>query len=323
MARGDEDELSPTTIILNSLRAKGLPPNAENIRRAVAQMGRQPDEAGPDPVAGLRVQRTDDNVGQGGGSVAGKVEGGGQSGNAGDTKAPTGPAEPRNYENIGGGSDNSGSKTTSAQPSNSMNLGGAIAAGAGIPLAFDWLTNRGGGLGAEATEPWNVPLRGPIDVSPDALPGARVNPALAGPGGPQLGAPSLQLGGPTPQIAGPDAAQSPMEMAMQKALAPPAGVPQLGGPGEAPAIRLPDQTSGPTIPLPPPEPPASVGGGAAGRPTVTIETNPQLSGRPSPINPQITSPGAPEMTLRPTPKLSGRPPPIDFRNIGKLGRYIR
>jgi len=307
--RGDEDPLSPTTMIFKAIQAQGKPLNAANKRAYMQQLRSSPHTEGQPDIESdgntLTVQRDDSK-----GSVANKVEGQGQRGNAGDTER-TGPAEPRNYENIGGGSSNTGgSPSTSAQPSN---LGAAILGGGAGMYAADWLANRGNT--GERTEPWNVPLRPVQDVD---------NPAIGGPGG-------------TPQVSGPDMGLlppqgnvSPMEAAMQKALAP-AGAPVLGagdtvpqlGLTPRPPIPMPDETSGPTIAMPPPEPPASAGGAALGRPSVTIETMPQLSGRPPPFAPGITTPGNAGVTIQPVPKLSGRPPPIDFGTVRGLTRLVR
>jgi len=50
----DTDELSPTALILKQLDRQGVPRTAANIRRAVQANAREGGASGPDPVAGLR-----------------------------------------------------------------------------------------------------------------------------------------------------------------------------------------------------------------------------------------------------------------------------
>jgi len=323
--RGDEDPSSPTTIIFRNMQAAGIPLNAGNIRTYMQKLRMSPegppgqfDMGARDPASGnmesLRVQRDggSDEVGKGGGSVANKVEGQGQTGNAGNSQGGTGPAEPRSYENIGDGVNET--KTTSAQPSSNFNLGSAIAAGLGAGGALGARYLFGGGASpadAEFVGNAGMPSTGRVmDVNGTTL-GGPDGGMLPGPQPVDLG--STGAGGISPNV-------SPMEMAMQRAMQGPGGL-QLGAPPPQPPIQLPDQTSGPPIAMPPPEAPASVGGAVSQpqlRPSVTIDTSPQLSGRPPPFVPGTQVPGQPSFTFQPQPKLSGAPSPIDvIRGIAR------
>jgi hypothetical protein len=324
--RGDEDPLSPTTMVFKYLQSKGLQPNAQNVRAAVMQMGRQPDEAGPDPIPGLRVERQDNqsDASSRGGSVANKVEPQGNQGNAGSTGSAGGRDDTSN---------GTSSKTTSAQPSDNVGQGGPVdplSGSGGVGPLLGGIIATGLPLGAVGYGAYKALTGGGMAAGGGGAPTVDIAGALP--------APPLQLGGPPspPEapmavpgstIPMPDQSVSPMEAAMQKAIAPPGSPLQLGySGGNAPPIALPDQSSGPAIPMPPPDRPASVGGAAATpqpRPSVTIDTNPQLSGGPSPINPQMIRPGQPGVTIQTNPRLSGRPPPIEFGNLRGLGRFIR
>jgi len=325
MARGDEDELSPTTIILNSLRAKGLPPNAENIRRAVAQMGRQPDEAGPDPVAGLRVQRTDDNVDQGGGSVAGKVEGGGQSGNAGNAqRLPTPPVPPQG----GPSGADSGSKTTSAQPAPATsyppadslmgadldpNIGTAILGGAGLGGLGYGLYRAGQGRGtpgvggAPNMDVGGQEFMGNMPMSATGrvmdVPGT----TLSGPGSRgSIGVDLNAAPGAEPALTGPGMGPTNLEMQMQKALMSGGGAPELG--------------SGAPIDIPPyvSDPSSIINAGRNLPPGVTdIDAARAGGGTDFTRNPVQERVGVPEVPFR----NAGPTPYIDFPS--RVGRAVR
>jgi len=335
MAQGDEDAASPTTIILNRIKAQGLVPNADNIRRTVMAM-RQSGETVTDPGSKdtLRLQGVDDDTR---GSVAGKVEPQGNQGNAGNVDTRSGDQRTAARQPPG---DDGGSPNTSAQPTQSTpgstttpglpsmpgdddyslgrsGLGGIILGG--LPAAYAaYKGMTGGGLAAGGGGAPTVDIAGALPPPPLRL------------GGPPA-APEAPTAAPGSVIPMGDQSVSPMESAMQKAIGGPQSPLLLGAPPPAAPIALPDQSSGPAIPMPPPEAPSSVGGAAArpqGRPTVTIDTSPQLSGRPPPFNPIVRAPmPQPNMTIQTNPQLSGRPPPIEFGNYGKvlsnLGRFIR
>lgn len=277
--RGDEDPASPTTIIFKQMQAAGIPLNAGNIQRFVASLGRQPNEAGPDigsagpPDRNLQVQRTDGD--SNGKSVAGKIEGGTSSQpSKGAQSLPD--REPSRPPGVG-------SPDTSSQPTSTAQAGipGDPMTG-GLPPGY-----QAGDAGGDSSWPLSGGL-GKAGLGAAILAGAQAVPGMLGrlfPGvGSGLGTaipadPSLALAGPAavPQLTDqsairmPDATSgptislgqaappgqdiSPMESAMQKAIAP-QEMPQLGGPpsrlalpapGERPPIPLPDATSGPTI----------------------------------------------------------------------------
>jgi len=247
-------DLSPTTLILNQLKAKGVPLNAANVRRAVMENARNSNEAGPDPVAGLRnmepiASAGDPGVG-GGGNVAGKIEGGGRKAPARpQSRGPTAPMDRRDTS--------SGAPTTSAPPANISDLILPFGMGAGGGAAAyglnRYLNSRGGGapdaefMGNRPMDPTgrsiNVDLPGiaaPGGGAQSRLPTPTVNPgAIEGPV-PQVGglpAPEGQPGAPAP---------TDMETAMQRAIAPP-GSSEVDLGGVRPFVN-PGDVRGPGLP---------------------------------------------------------------------------
>lgn len=229
-------DLSPTTLILNQLKAKGVPLNAANVRRAVMENARNGNQAGPDPVGGLRSMEPisspgDPGVG-GSGNVAAKVEGGGGGGRRRGLPVPpvppSGPTAPMDRRDT-----SSGAPTTSAPPASLDDLTMPFAMGAGGGAAAYGLNrflNRGA-PGAEfvGNSPMD-PTGRMIDVP---LPGVTGPPGIGGANS-ALPVPDITPALPPPQqqIPGPAGASGPtdMEAAMQKAIAPPgAEEPMLGG----------------------------------------------------------------------------------------------
>jgi len=272
MAQGDEDEASPTTIILNRIKAQGLVPNADNIRRTVMAM-RQSGETITDPGSKdtLRLQGVDASAGRGGGPGVGQ----GAPSVAKTIENPTGASTSSGPQGYAGGPNppdeayTGGGKNTSAQPTQSTPGSTTTPGLPGMPGDDDYSLGRSG-LGGL--------ILGGIPVGYAAYKGMTGGGLAAGGGG----APTVDIsgaGGPVSPSGGSGTPISPMESAMLKATAPP----------------------GPIIPGVMPQ----------GTPNVTIDTSPQLSGAPSPINPQITTP-QPDISFQPQPKLSGQPPPIDF-----------
>lgn len=240
------DPLSPTTIILNRLRAQGVPITPENIRRAVTEMGRSSNQAGPDVSGDLRVAEVEDSAprgqsrssgrgnapkggpgvgqrGSGGSSVARQIEnppmvnlGGNPYGDEGpipglrDEKKTSAPPQA-----TGGGGGGGLDLTDLIGP---LAAGGAALGGAGL---FNYLDRRGrsGGQTFMGNQPMD-PSGRVIDVP---LPGIEGPPGIGGANS-ALPAPDIRaLPEPTPSLAAPTAAPPPtdMEAAMQRAIAPP------------------------------------------------------------------------------------------------------
>ena len=239
------DPLSPTTIILNRLRSQGVPITPENIRRAVTEMGRASNQAGPDVSPDLRVGLVEDSgpsVGQRG-NVAKRVEGGGRT-PAGRGRGlpippvpPGGATQPMDRRDTGGSGGDQ--PRTSAPPSSSgidlTDLIGPLAAGGaalGGAKLFDYLDSRGRGGGQ--TFMGNSPMDPTGRVIDVPLPGISGPPGIGGANS-ALPTPDIRaLPQPTPSLAGPAGAPPPatdMEAAMQRAIAPPMtpDAPMLGG----------------------------------------------------------------------------------------------
>jgi hypothetical protein len=255
-------------MVFKYLQSKGLQPNAQNVRAAVMQMGRQPDEAGPDVIPGLRVERNtaSEDVGrstpQRGASVANKVEPQGTEGNAGDPKPPGyagGPNPPDEAYTPSGGN----TKTTSAQPtSQEPSVAQRIMSGLGIgasatPPQTDVGSSGPGGVPADMSlgetgfpprmetadqtlgRAYNF-IRQPLIVDP--MTGAPIPPLSP------VGLPSLPSSPATPPIdtipnPAPAPRPSPVSAAIDKAVAPAsATLPTL------PATPTQPQAPGPIVP---------------------------------------------------------------------------
>jgi hypothetical protein len=261
----DEGDISPQTLVFNYLKSKGLPLNADNVRRTIEANARDPGVLGPNVVAGLRNTGTEDSnprgsggVGQGGGSAAGRIEGGAGSKRGGNT-----PVDATNTSRTAGER-----SATSAPPQSGeddsfgFNLPGALGAAVlggglyGASRLFRGQPKPELGIPEEPGRGFSMVGEPYTPVNPDDVmnpPGSRPDPAMRR-GGPGMGDP-LALPAPAPQGL--------LESSMQKALAAPGpeGMPQLGGPSGVPqlsapsgAIPLPDATSGAPIPMGAPAP---------------------------------------------------------------------
>lgn len=242
-------ELSPTTIILNDLKRRGVPITPDNIRRAVIANARDPGTSGPDlgyvsdtgrqiSLRNAAPETDGPGVGQGG-NVAGKVEGSGRGGGRNLPVPPVPPSERAQAGPVDRRDDQSSSPATSAPPTSAMDLTGLGAAilggGAGLYGMGRYL-GRPMPIGGDAARPVpNFTLANEFGPwpAPDVPPGV---PAVAGqeyagraPTGPNGRVVDVNPPGlPAPQGALP-APPTDMEVAMQKALAP-ASNPMLGAP---------------------------------------------------------------------------------------------
>jgi hypothetical protein len=205
----DQEDSSAGAQIRQYLASQGLDYNAANVKAALSRNARTSDQAGADPIEGLRNYGVDDpGVGQRG-NAARKVEGGPRGQYASPT--PERPSGPPNTERPSGG----GNQVTSAQPvgSNDGSILPALATailGGGALLGADAYGRRGGGgvsgpevIPPDVTEPMGrgaMPSTGRVmDVSPTAI---------AGPQGAALPAPdpmtaALDRATATPQLAAP------------------------------------------------------------------------------------------------------------------------
>lgn len=256
----DSPDLSPTTLILNHLKARGVPITPDNIRRAVIENARG-NMSGPDPVAGLRSDAPSQDGGPGvgqRGNVANKVEGGGRGSNA-PVNLGGNP-----YGEDQGGPTEGGTKRTSAAPE----YNGPSAS----DVALSVLLGGGPGLAVGMKDFYNRANRGEFVGNQPMPPTGRT---MDVPIEPQIAAGPADLGLPGPSGAAlppPDPVANPTEAAMQKALAPPG--PQ---PSDV-ATRLPPGVSEVDA--------ARAGTGDMGRPDIRalIEPPPAVTG-PAPIPP--------------------------------------
>lgn len=221
--QGDEDPQSPTVMLQAYLRSKGMPLTADNMRRVLTENAR-----GSVDIPSLTNQAppsTDPSVGQRG-NVAAQVERG---------NLPVPPVPPRGGDY--GDAENppvaTGGGTNTPATSSNMPLGALIAAGAGPALGM-WAANRFGSPSASAppTPGGSVPPPPELSLNPAnaGIPGR--NPG-AGPPGPQDVVDYTQL---DPAQMGNRFQMQPtdMEVAMQRAIAPAAGMPPAAvGPGTA------------------------------------------------------------------------------------------
>ena len=294
---GGEDQLSPTTLVLNALRKAGVPITNENIRRFVSSNARESGQSGPDLIAGLRsgpVEDSGPSVGQSG-SVAKAVEGG--------TKKE-GYLDDGTFTDANRGGDQSGSKPSSTTTQSTRPEGtpsNVATPSGGPPIVVDPGSGTPGVLGPSSGDGPNW-----LDALLPAGVAALIQGAQAIPGrgdgfvgnspipptgrvmdvpGTQIGSdmPTLQITGQRPQIAGPQAVPpppSPMEMSMQNAMRPALGAPGpnpadiIGAGQQLPAginpLSVPTQPTGPSTQIVPqnvqgaPRVPLRPGAGGAG-----------------------------------------------------------
>jgi hypothetical protein len=223
-----DDPLSPTTLVMNYLRAKGLQPNAQNIRAALTENARDPSL-----IPGLRNQSPpgagEDNssaspkasgpaVGQRG-SAASRIE------NADSKPARTNGGGTENIENTGL---SDAPKTSSAAPQQEASGGlpwdTILGLGATGAASLAGMKNAGGG--GEFVGNAGPPPFGP-QAGPDALPAPPQQPMIA---------------------------SDPMQAALAKATSDVPQAPMIGNAGgsggaivPSQSIPMPDATSGPVI----------------------------------------------------------------------------
>lgn len=237
-----DDAMSPTTMVLNYLKARGYTPSSENVRRAL-----EANQRDPGVISGLRSDRpATDAEDQAAMAAARGGGGGGRTSAAPASQGGSGPAASGPYERVdtgasplpnanatGGGSTYERTDAdTSAAPNGG---GGGGGDGSGI---LPYVLGGGAGVGAAALAKAILdrarPLKGAtIGMNPAELP------------------PSGALPSPAP-------IPSPQEMAMTKALQGPAGTPALPAPpaqiaGPAGAPEAPVAAPGSVIPQPAPD----------------------------------------------------------------------
>lgn len=295
-----EDQLSPTTLIMNAIRAQGKPITNENIRRMVESNARESKQDGPDPVAGLRSSAPEDS-----GPVVGK----GGSSKKDIENQPAANLGTNPYPVDQGGPTAGGVGVPGAQGNSSASwmdgLVPAIAA-AVIQGVRAIAPNGFGGQQNMGNQPM-PPTGRMMDVDPTSIGATPAPPGIEGPpprasadmGGPAtadvLGAEDFAPRGPAPGTQLP----SPMQQAMDAAIQSRSGVPQLGGPGPNPMDVI---GKGQQLP--------------AGINPMSVPTTP-----PGPMSTQLPAnmngaPQMPEMVVRPQPGL--RPQlPMGSGNVGK------
>lgn len=255
-----QDALSPTTQVLNYLKARGYTPSTENVRRAL-----EANQRDPGVIGGLRSDTAATEADDQAAMAAARGGGANAGGGAGSRPLPIPPIPPTG-----------GAPNTSAPPAPgggiTGDLGSKIIAGLGavLPSALSALLPRSGAPAA----PGGMP-------APGVTAGA---PQLTGPidGAPQLPAPPAQLAPPPPGA-------SPTGDSITKALEPPPGaVTGVAPVGPGMSATPPRGPSSPTGVPPPPlpvTPPANVvpqmpplrgtGGSAADIPTVHVTPRPR------------------------------------------------
>jgi len=270
--RGDEDPMSPTVMLQSYLRSRGLPLTSANIRAAIDAQAR-----GQNIIPGLVSDEPSTDPGVGGkGNVAGKVE---QAPSRGQS-LPIPPVPPAK----GAVPPDQGATDTSAQPDvgsvppslaglASAILGGS-AAGAGYWAGGKFGGSRGGDGGEFVGNVPPGPSGRTIDVPQPAVTGDRYD-LLPSPSG---------IASAQPAVAGPP--PSPMENAMQRAIAPPAG---------AQPIDMPPYVSDPY----------AVMRGASGLPPGISPTDAAIAGAPNMLTqPAQSRVGVPQMLPTNTGTLS-------------------
>jgi len=288
---GGEDQLSPTTLVLNALRKAGVPITNENIRRFVSSNARESGQSGPDLIAGLRsgpVEDSGPSVGQSG-SAAKAVEGG--------TKKE-GYLDDGTFTDANRGGDQSGSKPSSTTTQSTRPEGtpsNVAIPSSGPPIVVDPGSGTPGVLGPSSGGGPNwldallpagvaaliqgaqaIPGRGDGFVGNSPIPPTGrvmdVNPPAIG----ADGIPTLQVTAQQPPAPPP----SPMEMSMQNAMRPALGAPGpnpaeiIGAGQQLPAginpLSVPTQPTGPSTQIIPqnvqgaPRVPLRPGAGGAG-----------------------------------------------------------
>jgi hypothetical protein len=249
-----QDALSPTTQVLNYLKARGYTPSTENVRRALEANARDPGV-----ISGLRSDTAATDAedraamaargGGGGGSVAKQVEGGSNPPMVDLGKGPTNEADwqPQNTSAppAGGGTGAGGWLTAL------LGSGGALASAILNRISNPNLSlslNPGGGTPQPGVPVPGAALPGQPNAALPAPPGALPPPA-GGP--PPAGSPALPPPGTPP--AAPGTGPTDMETAMQRATAPASGpiaLPDSSGvaaPGMA-NVDVPFRSPSPRVP---------------------------------------------------------------------------
>lgn len=201
------DTLSPTSMVLNYLRSKGMQPTSENVRRTLEANARDPSL-----IPGLRndvpATEADDQA------AMAAARGGARGG--GGRPLPVPPIPP---------ADGGGDQRTSAAPSTGGTADTGAMGGSGIgPL----------GMSIAAGIPAAALMYGASRIPAMPQPGASVPPPVdPGAGVPRVAGPDAPL-----LLPGPDtAAASPMETAMQRAIAGPPQPTLLGPPSPTAGVE--------------------------------------------------------------------------------------
>ncbi len=183
-----QDALSPTTQVLNYLKARGYTPSTENVRRALEANARDPGV-----ISGLRSDTAATEADDQAAMAAARGRAGGGGGNSGGRPLPVPPIPPA------GGPQNTSAPPASSEPGGGItgSLGDKIIAGLGavLPSAVSALLPRPGGTPPMPSGPGAVPNPGAPQVG-----GPQSPLQLTGPqdGTPQLPAPPAQLAPPPP-----------------------------------------------------------------------------------------------------------------------------
>jgi len=304
-----EDALSPTTIILNRLKAQGVRITPDNIRRAVTELGRlggqDPTETSP---GGLRIGDIEDSDPAPERRSNRPAPGRGRPSpppvTGGDRRGPAAGATPPMDRREGAGSPTTSAPApgtvdpTDPNAGNELDLSSLIGptlSGLGtVGAAYGASRLMGGGGGGRQTFMGNQPMPPTgrvMDLNPTAIPGG-ARPAIEGP--------QMALPGPASASGGVPPAATDMEAAMQRAMQP-AGAPTLssGGAPDLSGVRpfvQPADVIGAGQPLPPGISDADAaraaigpGGmtqdrvaGQVGVPEVPLASNPAIRGQPMP-----------------------------------------
>jgi len=298
-----EDALSPTTIILNRLKAQGVPITPDNIRRAVTELGRlggqDPTETSP---GGLSLGEVEDSSPAPQRRSNRPAPGRGRPSpppvTGGDRRGPAVGATPPMDRREGAGSPTTSAPApgtvdpTDPNAGNELDLSSLIAPaiGAGGLYAASRFARPGSGQTFMGNQP--MPPTGRVmDLNPTAIPGG-AHPAIEGP--------QIALPGPASASGGVPPVATDMEAAMQRAMQP-AGAPTLssGGAPDLSGVRpfvQPADVIGAGQPLPPGISDADAaraaigpGGmtqdrvaGQVGVPEVPLASNPAIRGQPMP-----------------------------------------
>jgi hypothetical protein len=253
-----QDALSPTTLVLNYLKARGYTPSTENVRRALEANARDPGVIG-----GLRSDTAATDADDKAAMAAARGNAGGGAGGGDSRPMPVPPIPPT------GGAPNTSAAPAPSDGSVSSSLGDRIIAGLGavLPSAASALLGRGGPPpGATG----GIPAPGGPG-GPPQLGGPQLSPQL---GGPEVGAP--QLPAPPPQlVASPPGASATGDSITKSLEGPPSMLPGVQ-PVQPGAVS--GMPTGPSTPDPSVVNEANIRGGFRPAPTVPFRGGPVVGG---------------------------------------------